>query len=298
MVAESWFDAMGSEAHVIGVGESAPELVAAAEMSIRRLEGLWSRFIRTSEVSRLNSDDGPRCVSRETLLLMQRSLEGWNASGGRFDPTLVGEIVGLGYDENVAHRDREGWMPQRSPGPDHIRIASSTDQVSFDDGVRFDPGGIGKGLAADLVVDEMMAGGAEGACVNIGGDLRVAGASPDGEGWTIEVDHPLGEGQVGVIVIGDGAVATSSRASRRWFHEGELVHHLIDPRTGRPVSDEIVAVTVLTTEGWWAEVVAKAAFVAGPEDALLVIEEMGAIGLMVTVDGSILATERMKEYML
>ena len=71
-------------------------------------------------------------------------------------------------------------------------------------GVGFDPGGIGKGLAADLVADETMAGGALGVCVNMGGDLRVRGRSPDSESWTVAVEHQLAPEPVVMVALSGG----------------------------------------------------------------------------------------------
>src|SRR2546428_658254 len=73
-------------------------------------------------------------------------------------------------------------------------------------GTGFDPGGIGKGLAADSVVDELRADGAAGVCVNIGGDVRVEGDSPSGEAWTVAVEHPDRPGAIARVGIRRGAV--------------------------------------------------------------------------------------------
>ena len=82
-------------------------------------------------------------------------------------------------------------------------------------GTGFDPGGIGKGLAADIVVDELRAAGAEGVCVNLGGDVRVEGAGPTGDGWTIAVDYPERARPIARIGIARGAVATSTTLQAR-----------------------------------------------------------------------------------
>lgn len=153
-------------------------------------------------------------------------------------------------------------------------------------GVGFDPGGIGKGLAADLVAEELRDLGAAGVCVNVGGDLRVLGAPPDGEAWRVMVESPWDrEVPVAQLRLQHGAVATSSRLRRRWAREdGTEVHHLVDPLTGTSASSPVLAATAVASEGWRAEVLAKAAFLdAG--DGLALVEALGAAALVVVPDG-------------
>ena len=153
--------------------------------------------------------------------------------------------------------------------------------ITVPPGTTLDPGGIGKGLAADLVSAELIERGARGVLVNVGGDLRVRGEAPNGASWDVSIEHPIQPG-VELVRIGlvDGAVATTSRAKRCWQTAAGAAHHIIDPRTGRPATSSHVAVTVVAREAWWAEVVAKAIFVDE-----LGIEAGAAFGVrVVTVD--------------
>jgi thiamine biosynthesis lipoprotein len=114
--------------------------------------------------------------------------------------------------------------------------------------------------------------------VNLGGDVRVAGESPDGDGWAIVIEDPLEpSSELATIHINDGAVATSSRLERRWERNGDEYHHLIDPNTGLPFTGDVVAVTVVAGSGWWAEVMTKAVFAAGAVRADQVLENAAAL---------------------
>ena len=134
----------------------------------------------------------------------------------------------------------------------------------------FDPGGIGKGLAADLVSAELLAAGAEGVLVNLGGDLRVRGRGPDQGDWPLSVADPFRpDVELLRLAIGDGALATSSRLLRRWRNRrGIEMHHLLDPATGAPTDTDVVAVTVLAGDAWWAEALTKALFTVDAERGL------------------------------
>lgn len=167
----------------------------------------------------------------------------------------------------------------------------------------FDPGGIGKGLAADLVTAELLAAGAAGACVNLGGDLRVAGrapgapAEPGAPGWGVGVENPFGRQLAAVLSLHDGGVATSSRLRRRWTGPGQAPsHHLIDPRTGLPAASGLASVTVVAASAWQAEWLTKAAFLAGAAAGSALLERLGAAGALITDGGSILHTAGLHEF--
>ncbi len=163
-------------------------------------------------------------------------------------------------------------------------------------GVRLDPGGIGKGLAADLVAATVLADGAAGAVVDVGGDVRVAGTSP-ASGWRVDVDLSAGPATDGEratprpapdakLALRTGGVATSSTRRRAWTRDGTVRHHLIDPATGAPAATRFVAATVVAGTAWWAEALTKAVLLADSIDAAeRTLVEAGGCGLAVDRDG-------------
>jgi len=174
-------------------------------------------------------------------------------------------------------------------------------------GIGFDPGGIGKGVAADLIADEALAAGAAGVLVDLGGDVRVAGRPPaSAPHWSIEIDDPLtsrpfdsqssSDLPIGVVDLAEGAVATSSRMKRHWTIAGETRHHLIDPRLGQPVDSGVAAVTVVAALGWQAEVLAKAAFVGGPVQGLGLVAQLGGAALLIDEYGHQIAGDGWSRY--
>src|SRR5439155_6603892 len=177
------------------------------------------RFRPDSEVSLLNRNAGrPVRVSGHTLRLVELAVQGARVTGGRYDPTVLGAVVRAGYDRSFE------LLSEASTGVDSplvqdcrgILIDPVACAITLPRGVGFDPGGIGKGLAADVVCEELLAGGAEGCCVNLGGDLRVQGAPPRGDSWTVRVEHPGRSQPAAVVGLLEGAVATSTRVRRAW----------------------------------------------------------------------------------
>lgn len=288
---------MGSAGHLVVVGGPAG-LLDRAEARVERLEALWSRFRGDSEVSEMNRRAGTLVrVSPETRRLVATALEGWWLSGGAFDPTVLGAMLRAGYD-----RSFESLGPAPRPGASALEIGASDivvegDTVCLPPGVGFDPGGIGKGLAADMVVGELLAAGADGACVNLGGDVTVAGTGPDGEAWTVAVEHEWSSEPVADLGLAGGAVATSTTLRRRWEAGGEVRHHLVDPRTGAPSDTDLHHVTVVAARCWAAEVLAKAVLLRGSEHPFDILGGTGAEALAVTATGEVLATAGLAAYL-
>jgi thiamine biosynthesis lipoprotein len=287
MPAERSFAAMGTRAHVIVVDGDAA-LLARAQERIAELEALWSRFIPTSEVSDLNDHAGrPRRVSPETRELVQRALDARRATGGLFDPTVLGAVLRAGYDrtfDEVAVAARDGHS-DLTMNADAIEIDGNTVRLPL--GTGFDPGGIGKGLAADMVARELRDAGAAGVCINLGGDVRVSGVAPDGGAWTIAVQHPTTSAPIARLGVSDGAVATSTTLRRRWNVAGDPRHHLIDTATGNPSTTHRTFATVVAGYAWAADVLAKALVLGTNHDPFVLLRTSGAEALIVDADGHI-----------
>ena len=175
------------------------------------------------------------------------------------------------------------------PGAERVALDPIVGSVCLGEGVSIDPGGIGKGLAADLVVALLLAEGARGALVNVGGDLRAEGTAPEGAGWAVAIADPTNDDRViGTIAFDAGAVASTWRTKRAWTGpDGTVRHHLIDPGTGLPAASGLAGVTLITGQGWQAEVLAKAAFLAGLEDGAALIAAQDAAGVLITDDGAV-----------
>ncbi len=285
---EAHLDVMGTIAHVITIGDGGAALVESACAHLRELEARWSRFESSSEISRLNANEGmPLVVSAPTVALIALGIEGWHVTKGCFDPTVLGDVVRAGYDRSfcdITDATARASTSSLRSGCAEIEVDRVSGRVRLPLGVGVDPGGIGKGLAADLAIDALRAAGADGACVNVGGDLRVAGASP-GDGWVIDLRHADSSRQGDSVQLVDGAVATSATAYRSWHRDGSRRHHLIDPRTGEPIDNDIVSVSVAAARGWQADVLTKAIFVAGVTDGLDLAGELEAAALVVTAGG-------------
>jgi thiamine biosynthesis lipoprotein len=184
----------------------------------------------------------------------------------------------------MARSEQPNHSVGRTP-PGLTGVDVGRDWVSLPSGVRLDSGAVGKGLAADLVAGRLIAAGAIGCAVNLGGDIVVAGRTIDDSPWVINVDDSRnpGEALTAYELPNGGAVATSSTLKRRWGTK----HHIIDPRTGDSSDTDVCQSTIIANSGWWAEAAATAALLLGAEQGAAFIEQHEIHGLLVTTGGNV-----------
>ncbi len=248
------FDALGATCHLLGIGLHRGALASGAAWVSEMHERL-SRFIPESELSRLNASRGAWFeVSPELAELLGEALRAHDASCGLVHAGVLSSMLTIGYTRPLkqgatAPAPAEAAPPP--PLPEMLHVASGRARLMPGTGI--DLGGIAKGWMADRLARELGAN----CTVNLGGDLYARGGGPEGEGW------PVGLGGVTVMLRDQGA-ATSGTSRRSWEHGGERLHHLIDPRTGRPARSDLEEVSVVAATGCDAEVVAKTALLLGP----------------------------------
>jgi FAD:protein FMN transferase len=264
--------------HVGGRSDDGTEAPLAALLAQRRLLGLHrrlSRFDPVSELSLLNADRAEVVhASRLLRRLAHAVVQAGARSGGLVDATLVGALENAGYGTSRAGvrglDPRELVAAARPPRPARAHRARAWERIVVDDeartiarppGLRIDSGGLGKGLAADLLADGLA--GHPLFAVDCAGDMRVGGCA--GVARRVLVDDPAGTKPLHELSIVDGAVATSGIARRSWRDaRGMVMHHLLDPATGQPAWTGVVQATALAPTALEAETLAKAALLAGP----------------------------------
>jgi thiamine biosynthesis lipoprotein len=297
------FDAMGSHVRFL-IGEPSPAMApapAAAERArqfVVEFDAKLSRFKPDSELCALNAD--PRSRVRASDLLRAAVKAGLTAaerSGGLVDPTLADAIEAAGY---VGSRAGVPGAPlgtaiaeapprrAASPNPQarwrRFEVDDEAGTVSRPPGVRFDTGGAGKGLAADLIAAQLR--GYSRFIVDCGGDIRIGGPDALVRPYEVFVEHPLTGERAHVLRLGSGAVATSGLNVRIWRGpDGRYVHHLLDPATGEPAWTGLIGVTALGDTAVEAETVSKAALLSGPAAGREILAERG--GLLVHDSGEV-----------
>jgi thiamine biosynthesis lipoprotein len=266
------FRAMGTDCHVVVTGPNAQHLTDIAVSRVAQLESRWSRFDSRSEVSRVNQAAGSAvAVSACTVELVETARTAWRLTGGLFDPTMHGQINRLGYDRSFdtlpESSASHAGVIDPSVGCRDIETSYQDLTVALPAGSAFDPGGIGKGFAADLVSRDLMECGADGVLVSLGGDMRVRGVAPDGPAWVVQIIEPeLSPEPLTHLALNDAGLATSTTLRKRWRTRDGVRHHILNPATGLPHDGDVVLASAIAGEAWWAEAAAKAALIR-PEDS-------------------------------
>lgn len=282
------FRAMNTDVLVVGGG-------AEIERWFREVEATLSRFDPESSLSQLNKYPG-RWVSVPPLLhrAVQMALGAARATEGAFDPTILDALEAAGYSRSF----ELGPTPAEEPPAvqanrwREIRVAPTTPAVWLPPGTRLDLGGIGKGLAVEGAMHLLRR--APRALVNAGGDLALQTA-PGDRPVPVEIENPFNPEQtLATAYLYSGAAATSSIMGRRW---GQGLHHIIDPRTGRPAATDLVAATVFADTAVRADVLAKSCIILGARRSFSLLASQGCEGLLVTNGGKVILSPGMEEYL-
>lgn len=270
MTAQSASLGMGTViTHRVFGGQTEEALQAALGETVR-LERMLSRFRAESEIGRINSLAGTRCekVSSETFEVLFRATEFSKCCQGSFDVT-IGPLVAL-------------WNTYKgvSKPPPESRIEKAISLVDYTDlafdhctrsvglkkaGQSIDLGGIGKGYAADKVIDVFKKYGISSAFTNFGGNVATVGAKPDGSPWRIGIQHPRQEGKlVGVVSVVNKSVVTSGDYQRYFIaSNGRRYHHILDPTTGYPCETGLVSATAISDSSMAADALSTILFTEG-----------------------------------
>lgn len=312
------FRAMGTCGHLDVTGPDARGLARSGLALITSLEQRWSRFLPSSDVSRMNAAGGrPVAVDPMTVALLDLAVAGWRGTDGRFSPFLQPAMLDIGYRRSRSSARVLTPSAQTAPiltssartaSPRDVasrhsplRIDRAACTVMLERGAGIDLGGIAKGFSADLVLAELMDRGASSALVDLGGDMAFsvegdgpgADASDDGGKdraalipWSIAVDDPFDAGSpIDMLTALRGGVATSSTLRRRWLGaDGEDVHHIVDPDTGRSCATDVAAVTVVADTCANAEVLSKQLLLAGVGAAVGIARDGGFDAIVVGRD--------------
>jgi FAD:protein FMN transferase len=263
------FQAMGCRSTIVVEGADGEALAELAMIRIARLEACWSRFLPDSDVSRLNRAGGRAILVRpDTVRLLQAMAEATAVTAGAYDPTVLGPRI-----------EPSRWS-------DAVAVDTDVGAVQVRAGITIDPGGIGKGLAADIVADQVIAAGAAAVAAMIGGDGRVR--SIDGtRRWTIDIAAPDGSAMIDRVEVDDAAVATS----------GYRLAHLVDPSTGELCEPgDVIQASVLAGTGASAEALTKAVIVGGDPYIADDLDRQGIGVLAVHADGRLSANRTWRRH--
>jgi thiamine biosynthesis lipoprotein len=245
------------------------EAILADELDA--IDRACSRFRPDSELVRLNAASGAEVQVGALLFEALRvALRAAEATGGLVDPTIGRTLRLSGYDATFSViRERDGRLVRpsyvRDPDWRSVALDDARRTVRAPRGVELDLGATAKALAADRAASRAFAVTGAGVLVSLGGDVAVAGEAPPG-GWSIRIaeDNATPLDVPGpAVAVSSGGLATSGTTVRRWASADGSLHHIVDPRTGRPANHHWRTVTVAASSCVDANAASTAAIVLG-----------------------------------
>ena len=280
------FDAMACACEVVLAIDSEQQALALAQAAIaevHRIEAKFSRYRSDSIVMRINAAAGQTPVEcdDETWALLEFADTLYKSSGELFD--ITSGVLRRAWnfrdprlptdDELAAVRSLIGWS----------RVERDAHRVRLPEvGMEIDFGGFGKEYAADRAGALIANLGANHGYVNLAGDMRVLGPKPDGEPWMIGIQHPRQKNEIlATIPVERGGLATSGDYERFFEFGGQRYCHVLDPRTGRPV-----------THWRTVSVLAPLAVVAGNCSTIAMLKESEGLAFLEDCGMSYLAVDQ------
>ena len=269
------FPALGTTALLcVAEAEGLPAAHGELERELSALDEACSRFRDDSDLVRLNGSAGCGPVRVSPLLLeaIQVALAVAEETGGLVDPTVGRTLRLAGYDRRFATvrlRDGSTFRPSFAPVPGwkQVELDPKGRTVALAKDVELDLGATAKALASDKIACSAARVSGTGVLVSLGGDVAVDGPVPDG-GWPIRIadDHAADPEEPGpTVALSAGGLATSGTTVRRWLAGQVALHHIVDPRTGRPAETPWRTVTVAGPSCLEANVASTAAVILGEE---------------------------------
>lgn len=260
-----------------------------------RYDRLLSMTSSTGDIYKINHAGGrPVRVDPDTVAVIRDGLGYSRESGGLFDIT-VGALTSLW---NI-----EGKNP-KVPSESRIRAAMQTidyrsvridgDTVTLGNkNAMIDLGGVAKGFIADKLKAFLVSKGVRRAIINLGGNVEVIGSKTAGTPWIVGVQQPfMGNNQdIGYLYVSDRSVVTSGIYERYFVQDGKLYAHILDPRTGYPVANDLSSVTIISDESKQGDGLSATCFLLGIEKATKLIESLHNVeAVFITKDNKVITT--------
>ena len=264
-------------------------------------ELLFSHTAPNSGLTRLNQSLGkPVQAASELVELTSASLRYAEATAGLFDPTM-GSVIRL-WDFNSGHIPSRDEISDGLKRVGYYKLLVEDNTLRFADAlVALNLGGIAKGYIADKMLELLRERGLTNAIINLGGNVAVLGARPDGSAWRVGLRTPqLRSSQetesphspcFATVEVSDSSVVTSGIYERAFVHDGRLYHHILDPKTGWPAQTDLLSASLIAKHSLDADGYTTALIVMGLDKALEFVEgQPGLEAVFVSSSGEVFAT--------
>ena len=261
----------------------------------RKYEKLFSRTIESSDVSRINTAEGKVTkVSLETAELISLALEISAESNGAFDITVL-PLVELWNINEATTPPKAEDISSTLKHVGYNNLSLNKESVSLAQNTKIDLGGIAKGYIADKVRDYLLSERITEAIINLGGNVTVIGDN-DGKNYSVGIQKPFSlHGESAAILKLENKTAVTSGIYERYFKvDNTIYHHIIDPKIGYPVQNNVASVTVIADSSALADSLSTACLVLGIEQGMKLAKSKGAEIVLIDTNGKITVSNGLK----
>ncbi|MBQ8208988.1 MAG: FAD:protein FMN transferase [Clostridia bacterium] len=252
-----------------------------------------SKYKESSEIYSLNKN-GSAQFSEHTAQLISKSLAIAKDSGGAFDIT-VGALSALwNFDNYTQSVPDEALIADALQTCDYEQIKINGDVFTLGDGQQLDLGAVGKGVACDDALKVLENSEVDSAVISVGGTVLTYGENPDTDFWTVGIRSPEKDDSsvfMKLKISGTAFVSTSGSYEKYFERDGRLYHHILSTKTGYPVENGLISVTIIADSGLVADALSTACFALGPDKSYSLLEKYNADAVFVCGDGRVYITE-------
>jgi len=266
-------------------GRKPEAAIEAAYAEVKRLELLFSRFLAESEVSKINESAGKAlvAVSPDTMQVLKEAIAVGHRSEGLFDVTIA-PLMNLWDFTHASAAPAQAAIDSVLPLVDYrqVLVDEKTRRAGLGrPGMVLDLGGLAKGYAADRAKQVLLDWDIQSAYINLGGNVVLVGAKPDGSAWSVGIRHPRLENSLaGAVRATDLSVVTSGDYERFFIdEEGKRQHHIVNPKTGRPSRSGLVSLTVACPQSLQADALSTTCFLCGLEGCKKLLADLPEVGV-------------------
>ena len=269
---------------------------------IKRLEKKLSPYINDSEISIINRQAAiaPVKVSVEMLELLQFALEMGEKTDGVFDISYAS--VGRYYDFRSKKAPNTNIIQEKLKAINYknIILNKADSSVSFiSKECRINLGGFAKGYAAEVTAKILKQGDADYGQITIGGDTYLFGRKYGKNGWRIGIKNPDRPKEAAILIqTTDSAVSTSGNYERFFFKNGERIHHIINPKTGKSAKG-IKSVTIIGKNGAMCDALSTTLLISGEQKGLALINSIPDYeAIMITDDDRVITSNNANKFIV
>lgn len=262
-------------------------------------EKLFSRTLPESDIYRINHSGGKTVkVDPQTIDLIKEALTYCEMTDGAVDITIapVKELWDFSGSEDP-HLPEEASLSEALSHVDYHCVTYDEEALTVtltDPHAMIDLGFIAKGYIADRIKEYLISAGVNSAIIDLGGNVLTIGEKPDGSAFSIGIQTPFEDSIIKVLPTRDGSVVTAGIYERCFTIDGVLYHHILDTRTGYPVSNELLSVTILSDSSMEGDALSTACLILGSEKAQKLLEGMEDIdAILITEDYKIYNTRNL-----